>query len=359
VRLAQGSNYVMPSGICNAWACAWRIPIGMRSGAARLATGALARLALIGTSLALVLLLLEGVVRVAVPQWPSLVPQRFLTTTPSGALAGVPNFDGRVASLFGDFDVPVQLDSRGFRNPPGADPTAPLAFVGDSFCFGWGLLPEQSFSYLVARRLGVPSYNFCTVGADLVDDLRTVQTWMPPAPARTTVLLVTFENDVLAYPAVLEGVPSDTVRGLSRGAVSRWLMTDSALFNVTTTLARQSALMVALVRRLGLVSGVPAIAEDGIDPIAASTQVIQRIERACGGRRFLVVLVPPRPGQVALVDYGAFVRALRQAGFDVIDPSEVPGLTVTTIPRDGHWDATMNAAIAPVIAQHLARTAAS
>jgi hypothetical protein len=304
-------------------------------------------------SLVVVLLLLEVAVRIAVPHWPWLVPQRFMTMTPDGVLGGVPNFDGRVASLFGDFDVALQFDARGFRNPPGADPAAPLAFVGDSFCQGWGVEYAQGFAPRVADVLGVPAYNFCTVGADLSDDLRVLETWMPPRRDGATVLTVTFENDVLAYPdAPAAGAASASVQGLSRGRVSRWLMQHSALFDVGTTLARQNATIVAAVRRLGLVSGVPVVGE-GTDPIAASVRMVGRIRRAAGDGPFLVVVVPPRPGQVAFNDVDAFVTALRAAGFDVLDPREQPGLTITTIPHDGHWDAAMHAAVAPLIAERL------
>lgn len=313
----------------------------------------LARLALLAAGLACTLLALEVALRVAVPQWRSLVAQRFMTETAGGVLAGVPHFDGRIASLFGDFDVALRLDARGFRNPPEADPAAPLAFVGDSFCQGWGVEAEQSFAHRVAAALATPAYNFCTVGADLLDDLRIVQTWMPPRPDGATVLTVTFENDVLAYPSAVTDAATPSVQGLSRSPVSRWLMEHSALFDVATTLARQSPTLVAAVRRLGLVSGVPIVAGDGVDPIAASVRMVERIRAAAGGGRFVVLLVPPRAGEVAFNDYEAFVAALRAAGIDVIDPRAVPGLTITTIPRDGHWDAAMHAAIAPVVAQRL------
>jgi hypothetical protein len=330
----------------------------MSSGSDGAASAVFVRLTLVVASVAFVLLGLEGALRIAVPQWTGLVPQQFLTVGPGGVLAGVPNFDGRIASLFGEFNVPVRLDSRGFRNPPNADPTAPLAFVGDSFCFGWGVIREQSFPQLVADRLAVPFYNYCAVAADLLDDLRTVQTWMPRRPGGVTVLQVTFENDVLGYPSLdVADAPSDAVRGLSRSVISRWLMTHSALFNVTATLARRSAPIVALVRRLGLMSGASTTGAGGADPIEASVRMIRSIEQAAGGGRFLVVVVPPRPGQSQPVDYGAFVRALGQAGFDVLDPLAEPGLTITTIPGDGHWDATMHTAIAPRIADRLARGA--
>jgi hypothetical protein len=193
----------------------------------------LGRVALLLVSLVVTVLLLEGLLRIAVPHWRGLVPQRFMTSTAGGVLAGVPDFDGRIASLFGEFDVPVHLDGRGFRNPPDADPAAPLAFVGDSFCFGWGVQPGESFATLVATRLGVAAYNYCTVGADLLDDLDVVRAWMPPRHPGATVLTITFENDVLAYPPTAgDAGPSATVQALSRSGWSRWLMTHSALFNV-------------------------------------------------------------------------------------------------------------------------------
>lgn len=334
----------------------------MTRNAARSSSGRLGRLriglGLLAVSLVLTLVGLEVVLRIAVPQWRGLVPQRFMTQTAGGVLAGVPNFDGRVASLFGDFDVPLRFDARGFRNPPDADPAAPLIFVGDSFCQGWGVTDRESFATRAAATLASPAYNYCTVGADLLDDLRIVQAWRPPRRDGATVLTVTFENDVLAYPTALVDATTASVQGLSRSPWSRWLMQHSALFAVTTTLARQSAAIVAAVRRLGLVSGVPIASGAGVDPIAASVRVIEHIRDAVGGGPFLVVMVPPRPGQIEFNDYDAFVTALRGAGFDVIDP-RAEGVTITTIPHDGHWDAATHAAIAPVVAARLRARMAS
>jgi hypothetical protein len=258
------------------------------------------RVVLLALGVTLALLVLEGLLRIAVPQWRGLVAQRFMTTTGAGVLAGVPHFDGRIASLFGDFDVPVRLEGRGFRNPEAADPAAPLIFIGDSFCFGWGVLPEQSFPVLVTEQLGMASYNYCTVGADLLDYLQILRAWLPPGHRGPTVLTVTFENDVLAYPdGNGDGTPSAMAQAVSRSGWSTWLMTHSALFNVTATLARLNAPIVALVRRLGLVSGVPAVSASGVDPIAAGVRLIGRIRDVAGPGPFLVLVVPPRPGQVA------------------------------------------------------------
>jgi len=122
--------------------------LGWRQGA----RAVLVRVALVVAGLVATVLALEAVLRIAVPHWRGLVPQQFMTATDGGVLAGVPNFDGRIASLFGDFDVPLQFDARGFRNPPDADPAAPLAFIGDSFCQGWGVTRDQSFPTLAAGR---------------------------------------------------------------------------------------------------------------------------------------------------------------------------------------------------------------
>jgi hypothetical protein len=319
----------------------------------------LVRLMLLASGVVLSLLVLEGILRVAVPHWRGLVPQRFMTMTEDGVLAGVPNFDGRIASLFGEFAVPLQLDRRGFRNLPDSDPAAPLVLVGDSFCQGWGVKREESFAVRTAALLRTPFYNYCTVGADLLDDLRVLQRWMPPDRRGATVLTITFENDVLAYPAAeIDGEPSAAVRGLSRSAVARWLMNHSALFDVATTLARQNATIVAGVRRLGLVSGVPVVGPSAAESIAASIRMVERIKNAAGDGPFVVLTVPPRPGQVEFVDYDAFVAELVRVGFDVVDPSVQPGLVISTIPNDGHWDAPMHAAIAPILAERLRAAAA-
>jgi hypothetical protein len=316
----------------------------------------LATLGLALASLTLTLLVLEGVVRLAVPHWYALVPQRFMAESTDGVLAGVPNFEGLLASLGPYFDVPVRLDARGFRNPPDADPAAPLVVYGDSFCFGWGVRAEETYPTLTASRLGVPYYNYCSVAADLLDDLHLVRKWKPADPNGTTILNITFENDVLAYPDPTEGVTQTAaVSGLSRQPLSIWLMNHSALFNVTTTLIRRNAAIVAFVRQLGLVSGVPVVAENR-DTIAASVAMVERIRNAAGTRRFIVVTVPPRPGQVERVDYGAFVAALRAAGFEVLDPIG-EGIDVTVLPTDGHWDAATHAAVADRLATRLAKPA--
>lgn len=310
----------------------------------------LTRLALIATSVLVTVLGLEATLRVAVPHWRGLVPQRFMTVTDDGVLAGVPNFDGRIASMFGEFDVPFRLDERGFRNPPDADPGAPLAFVGDSFCQGVGVKLEESFADRTAALLSTPYYNYCIVSADLLDDLRVVQRWMPRQRRGATVLTITFENDVLAYRES-DGGPSAAVHGLSRSPVAHWLMNHSAFFDVTTTLARQNATIVAAVRRLGLVSGVPVVSADPTESIASSIRMVELIEKASGEGPFVVLMVPPRPGQIEFVDYDAFVSELMRAGFDTVDPRRQPGLVVSTIPNDGHWDAAMHAAIAPILAE--------
>jgi hypothetical protein len=130
-------------------------------------------------------------------------------------------------------------------------------------------------------------------------------------------------------------------------------MNHSALFDVGTSLARQNAAIVAAVRRLGLVSGVPIVAGGAAESIAASLRLVDRIRSAAGDGVFLVLLVPPRPGQVEFVDYGAFVAALAAAGFDVLDPRAHGELILSTIPHDGHWDAATHAAIAPLLAERL------
>ena len=175
---------------------------------------------------------------------------------------------------------------------------------------------------LAAQRLGVPFYNYCTV--DRPDRLPNIlRAWLPARHGGTTVLTITFENDVLPYPASA-GVTGTTssVQGLSRSAASRWLMDHSALFDVGTTLAPPHAVTASVATTaIEYNARRPWPRARVCDcPIHRIASVVSPkfvgIRPATARRR---ARRPPRPGQVDFIDYAAFV-APRAAGFDVLDP---------------------------------------
>src|SRR5579885_1099033 len=60
-----------------------------------------------------------------------------------------------------DFDVTFTFSEDTTRwQPPPADPTAPLVLVaGDSYCMGWGVQDDETYSYLLEMRYGWNTVN--------------------------------------------------------------------------------------------------------------------------------------------------------------------------------------------------------
>jgi lysophospholipase L1-like esterase len=119
---------------------------------------ALASLALLFTTLALLLLAGEAVLRLA-PWWndrsadPSFNPYR-----PDGQTGFALRAGADTVHRTGEFSVPVHVNALGLRGPErtvGKPPnTARILVLGDSFAFGFGVAQDEMFSAELERLLG-------------------------------------------------------------------------------------------------------------------------------------------------------------------------------------------------------------
>ena len=71
----------------------------------------------------------------------------------------------RVRHRTQDFDVQVEIDARGLRDAsPAPAGSRPIAALGDSLTFGWGVEEAQAFPALLERLTGVPVENLGVSG---------------------------------------------------------------------------------------------------------------------------------------------------------------------------------------------------
>lgn len=128
------------------------------------------RLLLVVISTILVLLILEGVVRLVRPRIMVISTAKMHRSDPDAGWVGLPNIDARFF-LPGGFDVRVANNSRGLRDsekdlakPPG---TRRIVVLGDSFMWGFGVDNEDTFSTILQElipdtqtiNLGVSGYS--------------------------------------------------------------------------------------------------------------------------------------------------------------------------------------------------------
>jgi lysophospholipase L1-like esterase len=102
----------------------------------------------------------------------------------------------RVRHAERDFDVAIEIDARGLRDAaPAAPDGRPIAALGDSLTFGWGVEEREAFPALLEGLCGVPVENLGVSGYGTDQELLFFR--RAGAPLRPRALVVTVcGNDV-------------------------------------------------------------------------------------------------------------------------------------------------------------------
>lgn len=280
------------------------------------------RLALLGSSTILSLLLLEGAVRVLLPYYHPRA-QLSLHALPDGMTIGPSNVTVRLANSKSDFDVPVTFNQLGLvdRKELSAAKAGALYALGDSFTMGWGVREEERFSNLLERRLGEPVFNIA-----IPNHLRGYQQLVAYAeghgPRVTRLVLgICMENDVLDYRTPMK----------RSGKTTR--------FNVfANRLRRRSALFVAATENLQKVMfirrglehfGLEVNGETWSRPKSYDEAVLlasrDEVLRIAQGRELTVLLMPSRglwlkqDPETERRIHTRFAIVLQEAGLRVVD----------------------------------------
>ncbi len=302
---------------------------------------------------------LEITARIAHPHWLYYWPSSWLHYDNSlGTLRGIPNYQGYMASYSGKFFVPLLVDQWGFRNPPDASlKAARLAVLGDSFAFGWGVTRRESFAAVAARILGWPAYNLSVPGTDPRDYLLIANRFLSQAPGKIVVVAITFENDLQAFSPsriLQKPAPKSWIR-----AVVDWTLSHSALASTAAMIAMKSVPISSWIRRHNVMSSsepLPVGREQMASLSQDTVKVIKEIAQVAKAKRFLVVMVPPRPGLHKEDAYQRFLQVLSEAGLEVLDPAPaLSKLKNAYYPIDGHWTPKAQHLVGELLARRLSQ----
>src|SRR5260221_2445803 len=238
------------------------------------------------------LMIVEGVVRIAAPDYN---PHRRVafTVLPDGTPIGPRSVERRLVKNTGDYNVVVRFNSLGFRDSKslqvsGADS---VFVVGDSFAFGWGVEEPLRFSNLLEERLGRLVFNVSTSTADFHGYDRLLR-YAEQNGARigTLIVGVCMENDLREY-----GPDEPAPAGLARvPGVKAYLTERSAIYGLAAVAVHRTPWLERAGTRTGLLApNLAAVA--GLD---ASDDAVKssagRLRRLVAGRRSFILIVPSR-----------------------------------------------------------------
>lgn len=328
-------------------------------------TGALVAIAM---GVLFLIVLVEVVLRVAMPEWREFYSGRFMRVLPVANYGevptGRPSFDGYFAQNNGDFRARITINKFGLRdNEPIEAAANRIWVVGDSMTFGWGVGESERYSSVIAKASGVPTYNVASPGTG-VCGYRTLVHRMPQGmKPRAVVIGLILENDISAYDCDLtwrtfEQTKNDKNKAEDAGPVSSiglkvFLTEHSSIYNVLTVKLKRIGWLRELFTSIGIIRNIDTYATigDGADipdSIARTTRELVNLRQQLPENTPFVVLIAP--GRFELLNGDATYKRVRLAvgdslaksGIASIDPYDAfyrVGLKPTHFAHDGHWTA--------------------
>lgn len=312
--------------------------------------------------LVLGILFAEAAGRVLFPEWRDFYNGRFMASTYvpgyGTTTIGRAGFNGHFAQNNGDFRVRIRVNDFGLRNPEPIEEADGLIWVvGDSYTFGWGVEQNEIYSSVIARVLGMATYNVASPGTNVCGYQALIARMPAKVRPRAVVVGLTLENDVSLYDCKKAGRQSATQGGEaallnpSLSGLKGLLTKHSAFYNIAVTAMKRVPIINEWLVRLGLAArehvDKKTLKADAIDAMAERTagELVRLRDILAPGTPLVVLLIPAR---FDIRDGAPVHRRLRQAvikelskqGLAFIDPFEDfkrAGFQPTHFAHDGHW----------------------
>lgn len=306
----------------------------------------------------------EFAVRLAMPAFDPTFHLRFEAPRPGIPPLGKAGMQRQINNV-GDYDVTVTFNRNGLRDRKDLATSRPEDFfvLGDSFAFGWGVEEDQRFSDVLQARLGRPVFNIATPMN--LDDYPKMLSYVASKGANVgrLILAINMVDDFGAgvVPDGSAGTPS-AGSTVNFQAAKDFLLKNSALYFMVTSLIHRSHVLKTALIRLGIVNAPQAAAASLFDPETMSAAAA-KVESL--GRRYdLVVLLIPdsarwsgRNRADAVAFHDRFASELRARGIAVVDMAAVFGKLGDPLgfhfAGDRHWRPKGHAAAAAALAEVL------
>lgn len=326
--------------------------------------------------LIVLVLLSEGILRIAMPHWREFHSGRFLKPIllpgHSNLTIGKPGFDGYFAENNGDFRAHISINNFGLRNPePVTAANNRIWVIGDSMTFGWGVEQNEMYSSVFAQLSNYPTYNIASPGTD-VCGYQTLLNRMPDnLKPRAVIVGLILENDIYHYDCKGQAelhwaAPKEQKQeAWSILRIKRFLSKHAALYNFSAiALKRVNFIREALIS-VGLVNRSHryrvGITEDKLkQSLDRTTAELKKLRAMLSPDiPFVVLLVP---GRFEIINRDSFYRKIRQGmlkklrgqNISAVDPfSRFMKLDFfdTHFAHDGHWSKKGHALAAEALAE--------
>jgi hypothetical protein len=307
----------------------------------------------------------ELVLRVAMPNWREYYSGWFMEmAAPVPGLppftVGKPGFDGWFSQNNGDFRAHIRINEFGLRNDePVTAANGRLWVIGDSMAFGWGVQRDETYTQVIADRLGWPAFNVASPGTDICGYQGLLRR-MPSGTGPSAVVVgLILENDMRVYDCAEEGKAPPPVTDNQDGPFSslihfkRFLTRHLALYNFFAVSLKRVDMVAHAMVRFGLVEPDHQfhvrIDATKLDEVVISTA------KALGDLRSMVPAETPfvvlvAPARFEIRDDAPFFKAMREkmiaalaaegvAAVDPIAEFKQAGFAPTHFMHDGHWSA--------------------
>lgn len=317
-----------------------------------------AKLLIVGVSTLICVVLLEIAVRALFPYFRPSAQIPFVAQ-PGGFALGPPHQTLRQATPKGDYDLSIRFNEDGFRDTKMLREATESDWfaVGDSYTIGWGVETDERFSNrleLLFQTNKVPARVFNIAIPDNIVGYQRLLAYAESRGPRIRHLIVgvCMENDLCDYTThrsswelmAATGGPAQS----KKEVVRRWFKQHSALYIATSFTLQKIGFLRSLLEQVGVARDVQALS--GYNEWNETVLNTSRDElvKLVSGRDTLVLIVPSRllwqgnQRDVELRVHETFVRMLREAGVEVVDPKaamEAGGDPLSYyFKTDPHWN---------------------
>ena len=327
---------------------------------------------LVFLALGVALVLQEFAVRLALPAFDPAGHLRFVRSSGDLPALGPPGEVHRLVKNSGDYDVSVRFNRHGLRDvkdiaDAGVDD---IVVVGDSFAFGWGVEEDERLSERLEALIGRRVFNVA-MPAD-IDGYEKLIGFAERQGGRVgnVILVLNMTDDLKDYDAPAAAPPAAkatggaaAARGVRLGQIKEFLLANSGLYFLATSLVTRVEWLRALALGAGLIVPLEQVAKRAVDG-AVIDSTARRVARLARRFRTTVLIAPMRGLWIGANTenerriHERLVGRLRALGLDVVDMRPIQELGGTPMKyhfaNDGHWNPSGHALAAEALAARLA-----